>query len=117
MKRFVKRVCGLPVLDDSKCIDRTAALINALDKLYKIEELEKQIGIDLVTLFNLIGRYIYIFDGAEVCRFPLIAIDNKFVYIQSAVELTPIAMIKNLNKTWFLTKEEAEQALKEMEKE
>lgn len=81
------------------------------DKLGRIEDLEQQLGIDLVTLFELIGKDVYRIGRNKILPMTVEIIDNHEIMCTSWGEIDECALIKDFNKTWFLTEKEAQEAL------
>lgn len=92
-------------------------LIKANQKLGPIEDLEERIGMPLDVLFNLMGKGIYIIDKADISYLPFTINafykDNDIFYLSyvNGYGLDMSVKPDDCNKTWFLTREEAEQVL------
>jgi hypothetical protein len=75
------------------------------EKLYKLENIEDELGIDLITLFKAINGFgfwsIYGFEKIEECR-------TDFVLKCFITEDFEEIYFKDYGKTWALTREELE---------
>lgn len=110
---------------------------DCLKKLYRLEELEKQIGISLIDYFNLLGKKIYVisresykeyledynnnidkFYEEELLDYPKCE-TIRFLYNDEIVynyyEDHYYYPIAELGLTWFLTSEEAIRRLEELQ--
>lgn len=86
-----------------------------LEKLYKLEDIEEELGIDLITLFKALKDGVYIYEPYDytgiwidpsVVKVEVMTFNDKYIYFNS--QNIPSAEIKDYGKTWALTKEELE---------
>ena len=82
----------------------------ALEKLSKIEDIEEELGIDLITLFKALkqgGVYVKYDNKVDwvlmMKNFEILG-DGNEITLLSQIKLNP----KDYGKTWALTKEELE---------
>ena len=91
----------------------------ALNKLGKLEDIEEELGIDLITLFEIYNKlfeqkFVYFKVGNEIKReyydYYVIDCQNKEII---SVEYEPMGFysFKDYCKTWALTKEVLENGL------
>lgn len=117
MKRLTEKnefgdYVGSNLLDD-ECLcrelsfDEMNEMTECFNKLGKLEDLEEELGIDLVTLFKALKNGIWIYDDGNpyfTSRIKLswhldaIYCDTSDIYV----------LLKDYGKTWALTKEELE---------
>jgi len=77
---------------------------NALKKLGQLEDIEEELGIDLITLFKALKKGFYSKDG-EYHHFSNLFFDSEEIYDgYNNVDY----YFKDYGKTWALTKEELE---------
>lgn len=88
------------------------------DKLRKLEDIEDELGIDLITLFKALDlkQPIFVKDFQGVCEFDDTIVSSRFITNGKQLALVDDfggeSMYLNLNeygKTWALTKEELEE--------
>lgn len=89
-----------------------------IDKLSQLEEIEKELGIDLITLFKALknGVYVVNYDNEIIFEEPMISFNQEkgtnLYVLDSICEIPPNKFceyyLKDYGKTWALTKEELE---------
>jgi len=87
----------------------------AEEKLCQLEDIEDELGIDLITLFNVLkDKKVWVVYAERISRFYITNIDIKKVIITGEINIGKYACfektynIKDYGKTWALTKEELE---------
>lgn len=119
MSRLTRKIKGYYSVDLRTCLPMEYEQIEnsnaCVDKLGKLEDIEEEIGIDLITLFKALKKGVYVkFDSyfGNIGELDIkivkdnatgICYRNKKWYIQEEDTL-----IKDYGKTWALTKEELE---------
>ena len=82
----------------------------AFEKLEKIEDLEEELEIDLLTLFKAFKDGVYIKINGEIDYIEYVSVFKKrkwHLYSSSTFwGKYDIGLVKNYGKTWALTKEE-----------
>lgn len=123
-ERFVLRKFSyLPISkrDKGKVLGEDAIVNDAVNKLSALEDIEEELGIDLITLFkalkdgvyhwhiNVYGNYNMNFI-TKVFKEVELDISSKKLYHISEISGTPTweLKLKDYGKTWALTKEELE---------
>lgn len=88
----------------------------------EIEDLEDEIGIDLITLFKALKNGVYLKDKNGNCRYAKVTlisqVEDRFSYSQEEMKILGFCLMeqeygedcffKDYDKTWSLTKEELE---------
>ena len=119
MNRLTRKIKGYYSVDLRTCLPMEYEQIEnsnaCVDKLGKLEDIEEELGIDLITLFKALKKGVYVkFDSyfGNIGELDIkivkdnatgICYRNKKWYIQEEDTL-----IKDYGKTWALTKEELE---------
>ena len=119
MSRLTRKIKGYYSVDLRTCLPMEYEQIEnsnaCVDKLGKLEDIEEELGIDLITLFKALKKGVYVkFDSyfGNIGELDIkivkdnatgICYRNKKWYIQEEDTL-----IKDYGKTWALTKEELE---------
>ncbi len=85
---------------------------SAFEKLGKLEDIEEELGIDLITLFKAMKDGVYISDGHNNIEYQspsFLRFTDCFFQIETDDGLyDSIHLYKDYGKTWALTKEELE---------
>lgn len=83
---------------------------NARLKLGKLEDLEKQLGIDLITLFKALKNEIYlVYENTIVKSIGISILEECLcatVGLKNGIHTAKVCYFKDYGKTWALTKEE-----------
>lgn len=78
-------------------------------KLGQIEDIEEELGIDLVTLFKALKGGIFV-DGDSTRKYVFLDVDEKELFTINDFECTYFAAsLSQYGKTWALTEEELEE--------
>lgn len=102
---------------ESSTVIEGIALKNCVNKLGKLEDIEENIGISLITLSKAFKEGIFILDSKynmiRDCTDILLSIDwnNKCFYIEctgDCININQFYYFKDYGKTWAFTKEELE---------
>ena len=103
------------LIDEKENLDANEGIkkipVLATNKLGKLEDIEEELGIDLITLFKALKQK-FVFRKENV-KIELIGIHIKseelylFGFIKDTVQAVYLSL-KDYQKTWFLTKEELE---------
>lgn len=81
---------------------------NIYDKLSKLEDIEDELGIDLVTLFKVLKGGIFV-DGDSTHKYVFLDVNEKELFTINDFECAYFAAsLSQYGKTWALTKEELE---------
>ena len=115
MNRLTRKIKGYYSVDLRTCLPMEYEQIEnsnaCVDKLGKLEDIEEELGIDLITLFKALKQK-FVFHKENV-KIELIGIHIKseelylFGFIKDTVQAVYLSL-KDYQKTWFLTKEELE---------
>ena len=113
MNRLTRKIKGCYCIDLITCLPMEYEQINkgnaCVEKLGKLEDLEEEIGIDLITLFKALKqKYVYHQDKNKI-ELLGVHIKSDKLYLYGFVEDSTIAVYldcKDYGKTWTLTKEE-----------
>ena len=119
MSRLTRKIKGYYSVDLRTCLPMEYEQIEnsnaCVDKLGKLEDIEEELGIDLITLFKALKKGVYVkFDSyfGNIGELDIkivkdnatgICYRNKKWYLQEEETL-----VKDYGKTWALTKEELE---------
>ena len=119
MNRLTRKIKGYYSVDLRTCLPMEYEQIEnsnaCVDKLGKLEDIEEELGIDLITLFKALKKGVYVkFDSyfGNIGELDIkivkdnatgICYRNKKWYLQEEETL-----VKDYGKTWALTKEELE---------
>ena len=119
MNRLTRKIKGYYSVDLGTCLPMEYEQIEnsnaCVDKLGKLEDIEEELGIDLITLFKALKKGVYVkFDSyfGNIGELDIkivkdnatgICYRNKKWYLQEEETL-----VKDYGKTWALTKEELE---------
>jgi len=92
-----------------------------LEYVGKLEDIEEKLGIGLMELFELAGKYAYSIEDDYIIEYEIkaIEIEKDAWFIRTDVSnfgITKRLWLPDFNKTWFLTEEAAEKKLKELNK-
>ena len=103
------------LIDEKENLDANEGIkkipVLATNKLGKLEDIEEELGIDLITLFKALKQK-FVFRKENV-KIELIGIHIKseelylFGFIKDTIQAVYLSL-KDYQKTWFLTKEELE---------
>lgn len=74
----------------------------ALDKLGQLEDIEEELGIDLITLFKALKNGIYTKDN-DLLTFPCLSIKGNILFTLPSFRTFEL---KDYGKTWVLDKKE-----------
>ena len=119
MNRLTRKIKGYYSVDLRTCLPMEYEQIKnsnaCVDKLGKLEDIEEELGIDLITLFKALKKGVYVkFDSyfGNIGELDIkivkdnatgVCYRNKKWYLQEEDTL-----VKDYGKTWALTKEELE---------
>ena len=103
------------LIDEKENLDANEGIkkipVLATNKLGRLEDIEEELGIDLITLFKALKQK-FVFRKGNV-KIKLIGLHIKsnelylFGFIKDTVQAVYLSL-KDYQKTWFLTKEELE---------
>lgn len=96
------------------------------DKLFELENIEEELGIDLISAVNICKKvnnqkYVYVKENYGICKLIIsdnldVELFNHRLYVNSRGTVTSLNL-KDYGETWALTKEELEEMTsKEMSK-
>ena len=109
MKRQTEKIIDIC---DEKISYQFLNYTDGLYKLGKLEDIEEELGIDLITLYKALKDGIYVKINKEIDFIRYVSIFKKrkwHLYSSSTFwGKYDIGLIKNYGKTWALTKEELE---------
>lgn len=113
MNRLTRKIKGCYCIDLITCLPMEYEQINkgnaCVEKLGKLEDLEEEIGIDLITLFRTLKQmFVFHKENVEIELLGL-HIKSSELYLYGFVGDTTQAVylsLKDYGKTWALTKEE-----------
>ena len=82
----------------------------ALNKFGQLEDIEEELGIDLITFFKALKNGCYGIQNGKVYKMKIVRIDsdelNSIILFRNASYGGECYLIKDYGKTWALTKEE-----------
>lgn len=108
--------CEVALVDYPEIKEMLDTIENDLEILKKLKDIEKEIGVNLGTLFNALNCGIYAKDAREGAEDKISFFDVSLYSSNiglTLIEETPIIiknwfLLKDYGKTWALTKEEME---------
>lgn len=104
MNRLTKRN---KIIDKNCHYDSNHYYFEIINKLGQLEDIEEELGIDLITLFKALkdGLYYRDEDYGIIKNRCTVGIDTQFIFEE---ETNLILKIKDYGKTWSLAKKELE---------
>lgn len=81
-----------------------AYIFNCVQKLGQLEDIEEELGIDLVTLFKALKNGVYVPKGGK--RFIPIILCHEDLNLELEIGYQEYVSAKDYGKTWALTREE-----------
>ena len=98
--RLTEKNIGMAATNDaSEKVKKEVAIFN---KLHDLENIEEELGIDLVILLKALKNGIYVKDN-DLLTFPCLSVKGKMLFTMPTMRMFEL---KDYGKTWALTKEE-----------
>lgn len=101
---------------DGKSFTETIEYIKKIiDKLEQLEDIEDELGIDLITLFRAIYNGVYYIKNNQIAYEKTIGLCNENINIADRPKFTRLyvnhiyVLFSDYGKTWALTREELEE--------
>lgn len=81
-----------------------------LDKLFKLEDIEKELGVDLVKLLSAKSIFVVECDEIYESQTPFVDCVNKQILLAHYTTIAEDYDFKDYGKTWAFTREELEKS-------
>ena len=91
--------------EDGQYLKTIKSIDNCLNKLGQLEDIEEELGIELLTLFKALKNGIWIYDNGNPFFTSRIKLVMQLDAIHCSISDIEV-LLKDYGKTWALTKEE-----------
>ena len=110
---FISYVADSSLYPEMMGYEQTQAEMDAINKLGRLEDLEEELGIDLITLFKALKDGIIVVDDNYECRglskYRGQEIDLNIFLKRLEIKFVGCWVLSDYGKTWALSKNELEE--------
>lgn len=114
LTKKIKVIAGASIkgIEDAREVIAISDKKLAEEKLFALEDIEDELGIDLITLFKALKNRCYGIQNGKIYKMNIIRLDNQdkenIILFRNKHYGGECYLLKDYGKTWALTKEELE---------